>query len=165
MADCPLYTHRLVKILKIYTDGRMNLQEAAQLARLTPDRLGCDPAGARRVRTEVLRAHVLDRGSQSRMRARVKDILGETDGVSGAEMAAVVLKVDELLEIDPSDKRHLFYEEMKRLFYAMREIEPEDVDDESLDQFMSAADQLSNAIHAIEMKRRRREQSARKLQV
>jgi hypothetical protein len=59
--------------------------------------------------------------------------LGETDGVSGAEMAAVVHKVDELLEIDPSDKRHLFYEEMKRLFYAMREIEPEDVDDESLD--------------------------------
>jgi hypothetical protein len=47
----------------------------------------------------------------------------------------------------------------------MREIEPEDVDDESLDQFMAAADQLSNAIHAIELKRRRREQAARKLQV
>lgn len=80
-------------------------------------------------------------------------------------MAAVVLKVDELLEIDPADKRHLFYEEMKRLFYAMREIEPEDVDDQSLDHFMAAADQLSNAIHAIEMKRRRREQSARKFHV
>jgi hypothetical protein len=118
-------------------------------------------AGA--LRAEVLRAHVLNRGSQNGLRARVKDILGESDGVSGAEMASVVRKVDELLEIDPGDKRHLFYEEMKRLFYAMREIEPEDVDDESLDQFMAAADQLSNAIRAIEMRRRRREKTAQKL--
>jgi hypothetical protein len=147
------------------SDGRVNLQEAAQLARLTPDRLGCAVAGARDARAEVLRAHVLDKGSQNRLRSRVKDILGESDGVSGAEMAAVVHKVDELLEIDPSDKRHLFYEEMKRLFYAMREIEPEDVDDQSLEQFMAAADQLSNAIHSIEVRRRKREQAARKLQV
>jgi len=62
----------------------------------------------------VLRAHLLDRGSQNGLRARVKDILGETDGVSGAEMASVVRKLDELLEVDPADKRHLFYEEMKR---------------------------------------------------
>lgn len=54
---------------------------------------------------------------------------------------------------------------MKRLFYAMREIEPEDVDDESLDLFMAAADQLSNAIHRIESKRRQREKGARKLLV
>jgi len=52
---------------------------------------------------------------------------------------------------------------MKWLFYAMREIEPEDANDESLDQFMAAADQLSNAIRAIEMRRRRREKTAQKL--
>lgn len=69
---------------------------------------------------------------------------------------------DVQMECDPADKRHLFYEEMKRLFYNMREIEPEDLDDESLDQFMAAADQLSNTIHAIEM-RRRREKTAQKL--
>lgn len=145
--------------------GRINLHEAAQLARLTPDRLECDAARARSVRAELLRSHVLDRGSQNRLRARVKDILGETDGVTGEQMTAVVQKVDELLEIDPADKRHLFYEEMRRLFYAMREIEPEDVDDESLDQFMAAADQLSNAIYRIESKRRQREKGARRLSV
>jgi hypothetical protein len=145
--------------------GEINMYEAAQFARLTPDRLECDPARARALRAEVLRAHVLDRGSQNSLRARVKEILGESDGISGAEMAAVVHKVDELLEIDPSDKRHLFYEEMKRLFYAMREIEPEDVDDDSLDQFMAAADQLSNAIYAIELRRRRREKTTQKLQI
>ena len=86
----------------------------------------------------------------------MKEVLGEVVSVSTEQMVGVVQKVDELLEIDPSDKRHLFYEEMKRLFYAMREIQPEDVDDESLDQFMAAADQLSNAIYSIELKRRKK---------
>jgi hypothetical protein len=147
------------------SDGRVNLQEAAQLARLTAERLECTPAKARSLRAELLRAHLLARGSQNSLRDRVKEILGEVVTVSSREMAGVVQKVDELLEIDPSDKRHLFYEEMKRFFYAMREIQPEDVDDESLDEFMAAADQLSNAIYRIELKRRQREKGARKLQV
>jgi len=76
-----------------------------------------------------------------------------------------VQKADDLLVVDPSDKRHLFYEEMKRLFYAMREIEPEDVDDQSLEEFMAAADQLSNAIYAIELKKRQREKKMLKLRI
>ncbi len=76
--------------------------------------------------------------------------------MSSENMTAIVLKVDELLEIDPADKRHIFYEEMKRLFYAMREIEPEDVDEEILERFMSASDELSNVIYSIELKRRQR---------
>lgn len=47
----------------------------------------------------------------------------------------------------------------------MRETRPEDIDDDSLDEFMSAADQLSNALHRIELKRRQREKSARKVQL
>lgn len=135
--------------------GEINLHEAAQLARLTPERLDITPTKAEAMRQEVLRAHQLARGSQNSLRMRVKEILGEVVAVSTEEMASVVQKVDELLEIDPADKRHFFYEEMKRLFYAMREIQPEDIDDDSLDQFMAAADQLSNAIYTIELKRRR----------
>jgi hypothetical protein len=147
------------------TDGRVNLQEAAQLSRLTAERLDGTPAKARSIRGELLRAHLVARGSQNSLRVRVKEMLGEVVTISSREMAGVVQKVDELLEVDPSDKRHLFYEEMKRFFYAMREIEPEDVDDESLDEFMAAADQLSNAIYKIELKRRRREKGAHKLPV
>lgn len=76
-------------------------------------------------------------------------------------MTRVVAKVDELLEIDPSDQRHLFYEEMKRLFYAMREVEPEDLDDEKLERFMKAADEMSNVLYSIETKRRVREKKTR----
>jgi hypothetical protein len=47
----------------------------------------------------------------------------------------------------------------------MREIRPEDIDDESLDQFMAAADKLSNAIHAIELRSRRQQKKTSKLSI
>src|ERR1043165_3780797 len=38
--------------------SQINLQEAAQLARLTPERLGCPPRGARQRRAELLTQHL-----------------------------------------------------------------------------------------------------------
>jgi hypothetical protein len=112
--------------------GSVNLHEATQLSRLTPERMDCTPAAAKASREEVLRAHLLAHGSQNSLRTLVKEMLGEVVTISSEQMTSVVQKVDELLEINPSDKRHFFYEEMKRLFYAMREIRPEDIDDESI---------------------------------
>ena len=148
-------------VVDALTKGEINLQEAAHLSLMTAGRLDLTPARARSIREEVLRAHLLTRGSQNSLRACFREVLGEVVTLSSREMADVVQKVDELLVVDASDKRHLFYEEMKRFFYAMREIEPEDVDDDSLDEFMAAADQLSNAIYQIELKRRQRERGAR----
>lgn len=107
----------------------INLQEEAQLARLTPERLDTTPHGTSKLRREIVHSHFAMKGSQNALCAHVNELLGETVGVSSMEMTAVVRKVDKLLEIDPADKRHFFYEEMKPLFYAMRQIEPEDVDD------------------------------------
>ncbi len=59
---------------------------------------------ARNIRGEVLRAHVMAQGSQTGLRARVKEILGEVPTVSSESMTAIVHKVNELLEIDLSDK-------------------------------------------------------------
>jgi len=39
---------------------------------------------------------------------------------------------DDYLEIDPQDARHLFWEEMKRIFFAMREVQLEDLDEETI---------------------------------
>lgn len=50
----------------------------------------------------------------------------------------------------------MFWEEMKRLFFAMREVEPEDLDDETMDDFLKAIDQVSNVLQRIEKKRRAR---------
>ena len=65
--------------------------------------------------------------------------------------------VDELLDVDPSDSRHTFWEEMKRLFFAMREIEPDDLDDETMEDFLKAVDQVFNVLQRIERKKKTRE--------
>jgi len=140
------------------SSGHINLQEAGQLARLTAERLGSSPAAARARRAELLQQRLAVQGSQTRLRARVKELLGETHEpeISSESMTRVVAQVDEMLEIDPHDTRHMFWEEMKRIFFAMREIEPEDLDDETMDEFMSAMDQLSNILYRIEKKRQKR---------
>lgn len=123
-------------VLRRETSGRVSLSSftgqylpllnfpADVLAHLTPERLDIMPHGASRLRRELIQAHANMKGSQNARHTRVRELLWEAVGVSSAEMAAVVQKIDELLEIDPADKRHFFYEEMKRLFYAMRHKEP-----------------------------------------
>jgi hypothetical protein len=140
--------------------GRINLQEAAQLARLTPERIGCSQKEARASRDKILLDHLALQGSQTRLRTRVKEFLGEnlSKAVSSESMAAVVARVDELLVIDPHDTRHLFWEELKRIFYAMREIELDDLDEATMNEFMVAMDHISNVLFRIEKRRRRREQ-------
>jgi hypothetical protein len=152
-------------VIEALTSGQANLQEAAQLARLTPERLDCSAQAARARRTELLKQHLAVQGSQTRLRARVKEILGETDAqaVSSENMTQVVAHVDELLEIDPQDARHLFWEEMKRIFYALREVQLEDLDEQTMDEFMAAMDGVSNVLHRIEKRRQARAQRPRKL--
>jgi hypothetical protein len=65
--------------------------------------------------------------------------------------------VDELIEIDPYDKRHLFWEELRRIALALRQVTPEDVDDKILDDFLSASDQLSNVLARVEKRRQQRD--------
>ena len=98
------------------------------------------------------------RGSQPRLRARVGEILGEVPvaEISSGQMTAVVGRIDEMLEIDPSDTRHLFWEEMKRLFFAMLDTEAEDLDDELMIDFLTAMDGVSNVLYRLEKRRKER---------
>jgi hypothetical protein len=148
-------------------EGSVNLSEAAQLVRLTPERLNCPPAEARQQRRELLRAHLAVQGSQTRLRARVKEMLGESKAneVSSEAMATVLAKADELLEVDPSDSRHIFWEEMKRIFFAMREIELEDLNEEVLSQLMDVVDELSNALNRVEQLRAKRLRKSERMTV
>jgi hypothetical protein len=167
----------LVKVLKIYSfpsdiqlalaKGDINLPEASHLARLTPERLNCMPSEARALRAETLCNHLAVHGSQNRLRDHVKDLLGEgrASEVNTRSMTAVLQRVDELLEIDPSDARHMFWEELRRLFYSMREIQPEDLDEQILEEFMGAMDKVSNIINRIEVRRRKREQQLQKMKI
>ncbi len=149
------------------SSGDLNLQEASQLARLTTERLNCSAQTARARRRELLQSHLAVQGSQTRLRSRIKELLGETQEpeMSSESMASVIEKVDEMLEIDPADTRHMFWEEMKHIFFAMREVEPEDLDDEIMEEFLSAMDDVSNVLHRIEKRRRERNKQLAKSSV
>ncbi len=163
-----------LKVLRFPTEvqsaldsGDINFEEAAWLARLTSERLGCSAPEARSKRVELLRSHITARASQNTLRTRVKELLGvtqqpaaETDGVTAA-----IQRVDELLEIDPSDTRHIFWEEMKRLLFALREIQAEDLDGQILDEFTTAMDNVSNVLYKVELRRRKREARPEKIKI
>ncbi len=136
-------------ILKALEEGRITLQEAIALSRLTPEKLSVSHQKAFAIRKEVMDAHIKTQASQNSLRAKIKEILGETNIISSQTLMANVEMVDNMLELDPNDKRHLFYEQIKNLVFAIRQIQPEDVDDELLAEFNLASDELFRVINSV----------------
>jgi hypothetical protein len=138
--------------------GEINLFEAHQLARLTTRRLGGSDGQARSLRKRLLEAHLLAQGSGTLLRARVKEALGELHEPDPTETELLAVgKADELLEADPLDASHLFFEELRMISRALREIGPEEVTDEDLAEIMPAVDQITLTLQKI-ARRKEREQ-------
>jgi hypothetical protein len=151
-----------VRILDFPTDiidalvvASINLFEAAQLSRLTPERLNLSPSKARELRVEIVRSHLLAQGSEASLRERVIKQLGENiEELKSKESGDLGINVvDALIELDPYDTRHLFWEELRRIALALRQVTPDDIDDKILDDFLSASDQLSNVLARVEKRR------------
>jgi hypothetical protein len=141
--------------------GDVNLFEAHQLARLTSKKLGGTDAEARALRMKLLEAHLLAQGSGTLLRARVKEVLGEAREPDPTETEVVAVgKADELLEADPLDASHLFFEELRMISRALREIGPAEVTDEDLTEIMPAMDQITLTLQKI-ARRKEREQVKR----
>ena len=141
--------------------GDVNLFEAHQLARLTARKLGGSDAEARSLRKRLLESHLLARGSGTMLRQRVKEALGEMREPDPTETEVLAVgKADELLEADPLDASHLFFEELRMISRALREIGPEEVTDEDLSEIMPAVDQITLTLQKI-ARRKEREQAKR----
>jgi hypothetical protein len=145
-------------IVEALATGNINLFEATQLSRLTAERLNMTPDKARELRGEIIRAHTMAQGSEAGLRARVIEQLGEKNAqqVNRESGNLVMDVVDELTEIDPYDTRHLFWEELRRIASALRNVTPEDIDDKILDDFLLASDQLSTVLARVEKRRQHR---------
>jgi hypothetical protein len=96
------------------------------------------------------------------LREKVHEALGEQTFVTTEKMTEAIQRIDDLLKVDPEDRRHFFYEQMKDFFFAMRDIEPEEIDDSTLDLLTQRADGLMEVIHSIQRKRRQREKKTPK---
>jgi hypothetical protein len=146
-------------VISALEKGEITRLEASQLARLTPERLDVKPKKALAIREEILSNHLKMRGSQTQLRRRVAELLGAETIVTSENMTAAVRQVDDLLTVAEDDRRHLFYEQMKEFFFAMRDIKPEEIDDQTLEEILEASDQLMGVIYKI---RRTRKQQADK---
>ena len=144
--------------------GEVNLFEAHQLARLTAKRLGGTDREARSLRKRLLEAHLLAQGSGTLLRARVKEVLGEVREPDPTETEVLAVgKADELLEADPLDASHLFFEELRMIGRALREIGPGEVTDEDLSEIMPAVDQITLTLQKIA--RRKKREGAKRLTI
>jgi hypothetical protein len=124
-------------------EGKINLLEAAQLARLTHDRLGVDAREARRIRQETLLLHTRLAASQADLRRRVTALIKPfNDNLEFADEA-----VDEM--ITAGDGRHLFYEQLKHIHHALQVIQPENIDDATLEEVLDWVDRLVGLLHGI----------------
>lgn len=147
-------------VLQSLKAGEINLFEAAQLARLTPNRLGVSPSQAKRMRTDILGAHLQTKLSATRLRERVLEMLRSP----APEPAAVdVFEQDlDLEDFDPYDPSHLFWDQIKQLGFAFREIRREDVTDEEIEELLKASEPILAILNRI---RRRKEGTASRLKL
>lgn len=145
--------------------GMLSRLEAAQVARLTAERLGVKQREAAKIRDEIVMSHARSGGTQTALREKVREALGEMTVVTSEKMTEAVQKVDNLLQVNPRDRRHLFYEQMKDFFFALRDIHPDDLDDATLDLLVRRADELMEVIHSIQRKRKQKEKSSRKFSI
>ena len=139
-------------LVEALSRGDINLFEAEQLARLSAERLGVTPAKARRTRTELVATHVQAKLSGSRLRQRVQELLGISghnhEGAAGPEAT-----IEDLEDFDPHDPTHLFFDEIRRLGFALKETRPEDLTDELLEEFLRASEPLWAVVAKIERRR------------
>jgi hypothetical protein len=165
------FVTRYLKILDFPGDvtsaleaGDITLDEAHTLARLTGEALNCTGYEARAVRGDILRHHLAKGKSQNALRRRVREQLGfelpETADKLSSEIKRRVAESDLLLEIDPSDSRHLLWETVKELVFTMRSVDELDLDDKLRDEILTNVSIAQTSLNkAVRRKQQRLEAS------
>lgn len=140
-------------VLDSLSSGQINLFEAEQLARITPERLNQSPSQAKRTRAELLSTHIQARLSGERLRQRVAEILRASQN-EAVESSENNLEMD-LEDFDPYDPTHLFWDQIKQLGFALRDIRREDVLDEEIDELLKASEPVMTILARIQRRKER----------
>jgi hypothetical protein len=144
-------------VIEALSSGDINLFEAEQLARIMPERINMSPAQARRTRSEMLSAHLQARLSGEKLRQRVAELLHASHSKTG-EIDENSPEMD-LEDFDPYDARHLFWDQIKQLGFALRDIRREDILDEEIDELLQVSEPVMTILSRIQ---RRKERGAAK---
>jgi hypothetical protein len=141
-------------VLQALSAGDINLFEAEQLARVTPERLGVKTAEARRARKELLYTHVQARLSGQRLRQRVAELLRAS--VHQPVEASERDTESDLDDFDPYDPTHMFWDQIKHLGFALRDIRREDVTAEEVDELLKASEPILNILARIQRRKEKK---------
>jgi hypothetical protein len=146
-----------VEVINALTAGNINIFEAEQLARVTPVRLQSTLGRAKSVRVELLSTHMQTKESGERLRRRVNELLRQASvAATSMDVTNEVQEIEDLEDFDPHDSTHLFWEQLKQLGFAFREIRREDVTDEEIEELLKASEPIMAVLAKIQ---RRREKS------
>jgi hypothetical protein len=143
-------------VVEVLENGDINLFEAEQFARITSRRLAITAGQAKQTRTEILSSHLQTKASGSRLRQRVNELLRALAAESAEAGAELSSELEDLEDFDPYDSTHLFWEQLKQLGFAFREIRREDVADEEIDELLKASEPILAILNRIQ---RRKEKS------
>jgi hypothetical protein len=144
-------------VIEVLESGDINLFEAEQLVRVTSKRLEVTSGQAKRTRAELLASHLQTRASGSRLRQRVNELLraSTAKAVEGPD-SELTAEFEDLEDFDPYDSTHLFWEQLKQLGFAFREIRREDVTNEEIEELLKASEPILAILSRIQ---RRKEQT------
>jgi hypothetical protein len=143
-------------VVEALENGDINLFEAEQFARVIAKRLGVSTSQARSTRAELLSSHLQTKASGERLRQRVNELLRASLTEAGEVGGEPDTELEDLEDFDPYDSTHLFWEQLKQLGFAFREIQREDVTDEEIEELLKASEPILAILSRI---RRRKEQT------
>lgn len=145
-------------VIESLTSHNINLFEAEQLARLTPERLNMTPALAKRTRAEFLSTHLQTNASGERLRQRVNEFFRGLSVKEGeaAETVGVTQTLENPESFDPYDPTHLFWDQLQQLGFAFRDIRPEDVSDKEIEELLKASEPILALLNRIQKRKERK---------
>jgi hypothetical protein len=143
-------------VLEALAKEEVNLFEAEQLARVTARRLGVTTGQAKRTRSELLSSHLQTKASGEGLRRRVNELLRASTAEAGEISTELPEGLEDLEDFDPYDPTHLFWEQIKQLGFAFRDIRREDVSDEEIEELLKASEPILAILSRIQ---RRKEQT------
>lgn len=141
-------------ILQALSSGEINLFEAEQLARITPERFNSTSGRTKRVRADLLSAHLQTKASGAQLRLRINELFrASANEASPTEGTNFELDLE---DFDPYDPTHLFWDQIKQMGFALRDIRREDVSDEDIDELLKASEPVLTILAKIQRRREKR---------
>jgi hypothetical protein len=137
-------------VVEALRNAEINLFEAEQLVRVTAQQLGVTTGQAKRTRAELLAAHLQTKASGERLRQRVNELLRASMAEAGEPSTESVAALEDLEDFDPHDSTHLFWEQLKQLGFAFREIRRADVTDAEVEELLKASEPILAILSRIQ---------------